>query len=205
MKITWIGHACFKIESQGAALITDPYEDGYIPGLKPLRDSAEIVLCSHGHGDHNAASLITLTGKEAPFKISLIDSYHDEVKGAKRGPNKITIIEAEGLKVVHFGDIGCVLEPDQIECLKDIDVAMIPVGGTFTLDNNEAAQLVKQLAPKKVIPMHYQAGEKFGFPVLQTVDGFAAQFDSVMLSDCSIDNALLPEAQVIVLQPRDMK
>jgi hypothetical protein len=61
MKITWIGHACFKIESNGYTLIIDPYEDGYVPGLKPLRETADMVLCSHEHGDHNAKDLIEIT------------------------------------------------------------------------------------------------------------------------------------------------
>ena len=58
MKITWIGHACFKIESDGYTLIFDPYADGFVPGLKPLREKADMVLCSHEHGDHNAKKLV---------------------------------------------------------------------------------------------------------------------------------------------------
>ena len=94
MKITWIGHACFKIESNGYTLILDPYEDGYVPGLKPLRETADMVLCSHDHGDHNAKDLVEITeGKSCPFTITTIDTFHDEVQGAKRGPDTIHIIE----------------------------------------------------------------------------------------------------------------
>ena len=68
MNITWIGHSCFKIESDGYIVITDPYEDGYVPGLKPLRESADMVLCSHEHGDHNARSLVSVReGVEKQF------------------------------------------------------------------------------------------------------------------------------------------
>ncbi len=93
MKITWIGHACFKIESNGYTLILDPYEDGYVPGLKPLRETADLVLCSHEHGDHNARDLVEITeGKSCPFSITTIDTFHDDVQGAKRGPDTIQIM-----------------------------------------------------------------------------------------------------------------
>ena len=107
MKITWIGHSCFKIESAGYAIITDPYEDGYVPGLKPLRESADMVLCSHEHGDHNARNLIKIKeGQKCPFTVETIDTWHDEVHGKKRGPNTIHILEAEGIRVAHMGDLG---------------------------------------------------------------------------------------------------
>ena len=141
MNITWIGHSCFKIESGGYTIITDPYEDGYVPGLKPLRDSADMVLCSHEHGDHNARSLVKIReGQACPFTIEPIETWHDEVKGAKRGPNTIHIIDDGNVRLAHLGDLGCELEDEQIQKLMNVDVCLVPVGGFFTIDGKQAAE-----------------------------------------------------------------
>ena len=207
MKITWIGHACFKIESNGCTLILDPYEDGYVPGLKPLRESANMVLCSHEHGDHNAKDLIEITeGKSSPFTITTIETFHDEVQGAKRGPDTIHIIDDGSFRIAHLGDLGCELEKEQIEQLKNLDVCMIPVGGHYTIDGKQAAELVHQIQPRIVIPMHYRDDKAgFGFDVISTVEDFAESMDSVVRLDqstLSMDD--LPDAQVVILSPRDV-
>ena len=207
MKITWIGHACFKIESNGYTLILDPYEDGYVPGLKPLRESANMVLCSHEHGDHNAKDLIEITeGKSSPFTITTIETFHDEVQGAKRGPDTIHIIDDGSFRIAHFGDLGCELEKEQIEQLKNLDVCMIPVGGHYTIDGKQAAELVHQIQPRIVIPMHYRDDKAgFGFDVISTVEDFAESMDSVTrLDQSSISMDDLPDAQVVILSPRDV-
>lgn len=207
MRITWIGHACFKIESIGYTLIFDPYEDGYVPGLKPLRENADMVLCSHEHGDHNAKDLVEITeGQSCPFTITSIETYHDEVQGAKRGTDTIHIIDDGNFRIAHLGDLGCELEEDQIEQLKNLDVCMIPVGGHYTIDGKQAAKLVNLIQPRVVIPMHYRDDEAgFGFDVISTVDDFAECMDSVTRldqSDISMDD--LPDAQVVILSPRDL-
>ena len=207
MKITWIGHSCFKIEQEGYTLITDPYEDGSVQGLRNLREKANKVLCSHEHGDHNARSRVTLTEAAAcPFKITVIDTYHDDVKGAKRGPNKIHIIEADGVRVAHFGDLGCSLTPDQIEKLKGVTVCLIPVGGFFTIDGKQAAHLIGQIAPRTVVPMHFRDDKAgFGFDVIDTVDTFAGQMGTPCVPGISeISTDALPEEQVVILTPRDL-
>ena len=207
MKITWIGHACFKIESNGYTLILDPYEDGYVPGLKPLRESADMVLCSHEHGDHNAKDLIDITeGKTCPFTITTIDTFHDEVQGAKRGTDTVHIIDDGNIRIAHLGDLGCELEEEQIQKLKNLDVCMIPVGGHYTIDGKQAAELVHLIQPKTVIPMHYRDDRAgFGFDVISTVDDFAESMDSVIhLEQNSISMDDLPDAQVVILSPRDL-
>jgi L-ascorbate metabolism protein UlaG (beta-lactamase superfamily) len=208
MKITWIGHSCFKIESDGYMIIMDPYEDGYVPGLKPLRETADMVLCSHEHGDHNARDLVEIRkGSVCPFTVETIDTWHDEVKGAKRGPNTIHIIEAEGIRLAHLGDLGCELEENQIRKLEKLDVCLIPVGGHFTIDGKQAADLVHRIQPKLVIPMHYRDDRAgFGFDVISEVGDFTKCMDSVAaLGDCSISTDRLPDARVVVLQPRDTR
>ena len=212
MKITWIGHSCFKIESAGYTIITDPYEDGYVPGLKPLRERADMVLCSHEHGDHNARNLVEIIGgQESPFVVETIETWHDEVQGKKRGPNTIHILEAEGIRVAHMGDLGCEVENEQIQKLKGVDICLIPVGGHFTIDGKQAAELVQLIKPQLVIPMHYRddaAG--FGFAVISQVDEFTECMSSVLKStvskagSCCIDTDQMPDAQVVVLTPRDV-
>ena len=207
MKITWIGHSCFRIEQDGYAVITDPYEDGYVPGLRPLRETADMVLCSHEHGDHNARDLVKISkNADCPFQITRIETFHDEVRGAKRGPNTIHILEAGGVKLAHFGDIGCDLEEDQIRQLQGLDVCLIPVGGFYTIDGSQAAELVRILQPKTVIPMHFRDDRVgFGFDVIAPVSVFAEQMESVCTLDAdSVSTDAMPEAQVVILRPRDL-
>ena len=207
MNITWIGHSCFLIESNGYTIITDPYEDGYVPGLKPLRETADMVLCSHEHGDHNARNLVKIReGQICPFSIETIETWHDEVKGAKRGPNRIHIIDDGTVRLAHMGDLGCELEEDQIQKLKNIDVCLVPVGGFYTIDGKQASELVHKVRPKLVIPMHYRDDEAgFGFDVIATVSEFTEYMDSVQtMEGSSISTDQMPNAQVAVLKPRDI-
>ena len=208
MKITWIGHSCFKIEQNGYSIITDPYEDGYVPGLKKLREKANMVLCSHEHGDHNARSLVkTIPAEQCPFRITKLETWHDDVKGAKRGPNTIHIIESGGIRIAHLGDLGCMPEKDQIEALKGLSVCLIPVGGHYTIDARQAAELIREINPETVIPMHYRDDKKgFGFDVIGTAGTFTELMDSVcVLNENTIDTEDLPDAKVIVLVPRDVR
>ncbi len=206
MKITWIGHSCFRIESGGFAIIMDPYADDSVPGLLPVRETANQVLCSHGHEDHNASNLIRLEkAVKNPFTITKIGTYHDEEKGARRGENTIHIMDDGTCRAVHFGDLGCELEPKQIELLKNIDVAMIPVGGFFTIDAVQAAELIHKIHPAIVIPMHYKDRSMgFGFDVIGSVDAFTRQMEQVMVIPGSeIDTSMELCAQVVVMQPEN--
>ena len=208
MKITWIGHACFKIEEGGCSIVIDPYDDNYVPGLKPVRESAQVVLASHDHGDHNAVKRVkVLPGGEGPFAIGKIETYHDPEKGALRGRNTIHIFTAGGKRIAHFGDIGCELEKDQLDKLRGLDLAMIPVGGTYTIDALEAADLVARIQPAHVIPMHFRAeNRKFGFDVIGTVRQFTDLMESVIYTGSSVlDLNNAPAEQVIVLTPQNAK
>lgn len=182
MKITWLGHSCFKIESNGDSIIIDPYADGKVDGLKPLRNRADLVLCSHEHKDHNAREVITLTSKSCSFSISSLDTYHDDQKGSLRGKNRIHIVNDGTYSVAHLGDLGCSLSEAEISVLKNVDVLLIPVGGHYTIDAIQAKTIVDQVLPKITIPMHYR-GEHFGYEVLSTVEDFTSQFDSVTIKD----------------------
>lgn len=178
MNITWYGHACFKLESAQGSVVFDPYAPGKVPGWKLPSLEADLVLCSHGHTDHSWAEGVALTGKPFAGRVTEIPSFHDDKGGALRGENTITLVEAEDLRVVHMGDIGCQLTGEQLAALGHVDVMMIPVGGHYTVDADEAGEIVKAVAPLVVIPMHYR-GRGFGFPVIGTVKPFLKLCDNV--------------------------
>lgn len=203
MKITWLGHACFKLESGSSTLVLDPYSDGSVPGLGPVRESADLVLCSHGHGDHNASSCVTLSGSPSAFTVTKIATYHDEVQGAKRGPNTIHIISDGKCRVAHLGDLGCALPPEQLQALKGLDVLMIPVGGFFTIDAAQAKALVEQLQPAAVIPMHYRSS-RFGYDVIANVESFTSLLPGAAVLPGSTLDTESPMPAVAVLQPANL-
>ena len=206
MKITWIGHSCFKVEEAGYRIVFDPYDDGYVPGLGPVRETAEEVLCSHEHGDHNARKRVKLTsGGMSPFTVTKIETYHDPQKGALRGRNTIHILSGAGKRIAHFGDLGCELPADQLAQLENLDIAMIPVGGYYTIDAAQAADLVRKINPAHVIPMHYRGdGNSFGFDVIGTVREFTDLMDSDNFTgSCTVDLDNLPSEQVLVLTPQN--
>ena len=180
MKLTWYGHSCFKLETSEGSVVFDPSDNGRVPGYSdlPADFSADEVVCSHDHRDHCAAELVKLSGNGFGGNITLIDSWHDEVKGAKRGANKIALVQAEGMKVVHMGDLGCELDDEQTAALKDVDLLMIPVGGFYTIDSKTARGIADKLNAKIVVPMHYSFEDK-GYDVISTVDEFVSISDNV--------------------------
>lgn len=179
MTLTWYGHSCFKLESAQGSVVFDPYEPGYVPGLAlPSELSADMVICSHGHGDHSYAAGVGLTGRRAAFTVEHMETFHDEVQGAKRGRNTVSTVTAEGLRIVHMGDLGHMLSAEQCAALAGADVLMIPVGGYYTIDARTAAALVREIRPRVVIPMHYR-GATFGFDVLAEAEDFIALSDNV--------------------------
>ena len=136
ISITWNGHSCFTVEKDGFSIVFDPYGPNTVPGLAPLSLTADMVLCSHEHGDHGYTDAVTLkhSGTKNPFSITKIDTWHDPEQGALRGPNRIHILESDGLKIAHMGDIGCPLIREQKDLLKHLDAILIPVGGYYTID-----------------------------------------------------------------------
>lgn len=174
MRITWLGHACFMVEYEGYRVVIDPFCD--VPGCRDTAVEADAVLCSHGHYDHAYIGGVALReGKDSPFTVETVDTCHDEKGGALRGENTVHCLRAGGLTVVHLGDLGHVLTGEQAQPLRGCDALLVPVGGTYTLNGDTAAQVVRQLQPRVVIPMHYR-GEGFGFDNIETVEPFLAHF-----------------------------
>ncbi len=171
MKISYFGHSCFTITSGGFTVALDPY-DKSVAGYPPLSLKANKVYCSHGHFDHNYVQAVeTVTGAADPFKVTEIAIPHDKDGGAKRGMNIIRIFEAEGKKVIHYGDTGCMPSEEMVKALKGADAVMVPVGGVFTIDGQEAKELMLKTAPKAVIPMHYKNGDQ-GLQIIASLQDF---------------------------------
>ncbi len=167
MIITWQGHSCFKLQDkigpEEVTVVTDPF--GKEVGLKVPNFEADIVTISHDHHDHNNVGAI----RGNPFVISCageydkkevliegIDSYHDSQQGKERGNNIIYRIEIDDISVVHLGDLGDVLDSAQLEKLAGTDILLIPIGGKYTIDAKKAVEVISQIEPRIVIPMHYK-------------------------------------------------
>ena len=207
MKLTWLGHSCFKVEKGAFIVILDPYADGSVPGLASIRERANLVLCSHEHNDHNYRDGVGLwEAEENPFTVEQMNTYHDDVKGERRGENQITILGDGKTRLAHMGDLGCEPEPEQLEQLKGVDVLLLPVGGHYTIDAAQAADLVKKIEPRIVVPMHYRDDEEgFGFDVLGKVEEFLENMDSIKkVAGSELETDEAQEAQVIVLRPRNL-
>jgi len=214
MKIKWNGHASFTLTSEaGLKIITDPYEpSGFGGQIKygPITDSADMVLVSHEHADHNYVQglkgspvVIKKTQEVKGIKFEVIPAFHDQSQGRERGENRIFLFELEGIKIAFLGDLGHILNPEQTKKLSDLDLLLIPVGGTFTVDAKQAGKIVEALKPKLVIPMHYKTA-KIGFPI-QSVDGFLSLFTKVKRlnsNETAIKKSDLPSStEVWVLEP----
>jgi L-ascorbate metabolism protein UlaG (beta-lactamase superfamily) len=169
MQISWLGHACFQITTQNGKnglvkIVIDPFDKKI--GLRMPKIEAGILLISHNHYDHNNKNAIKgdyfLIDGPGEYEvkgvyIEGISAFHDEKEGQERGVVTIFRIESEGIKVCHFSDFGQKnLTTEQEEKIGEVDVLMIPVGGVYTIGPKTAWQIVQQIEPKIVIPMHYK-------------------------------------------------
>ena len=163
MDITWLGHSCFRIRGNRATVITDPYAPslGYSLG----NPTADIVCVSHQHPGHSyiqgVASKPKLVTGPGEYEISGvliigIATFHDAERGTKRGKNTVYLMQIDEVSICHLGDLGHVLTAEQVEELAKVDMLLIPVGGVSTIGAPVAAEVVRQLEPKVVIPMHYK-------------------------------------------------
>lgn len=186
LTLTWIGHSCFKLDRGDYTVVFDPYEDGYVPGCPLVRESADLVLCSHDHKDHGASHLVKrIEGRKNPFQIQVIHTWHDDQKGALRGQNQIHILDDGTFRMAHMGDLGCELTEDEMEQLRGLDLMLIPVGGYFTIDAKQAKALVEQVKPRIVVPMHYR-GDGFGYDVLGTVKEYTDLCEMAVYGDSEV-------------------
>ena len=175
MKLTWLGHSCFAVESGGYRIVLDPY---YVESYPPLHTSANEVLCSHHHRDHDFVEAVELTPRGgSPFTVETVQAFHDDQGGALRGTNTIHVLAAEGLRVVHLGDLGHELSEKQLAAVKGCDALLIPVGGYYTIDAKTAKKVADAIAPRVLVPMHYRFGTH-GYPEIGTLDEFLALYEA---------------------------
>jgi L-ascorbate metabolism protein UlaG (beta-lactamase superfamily) len=215
-KITWFGHAAFKIEVANKIVLVDPWLDGN--PTSPVKASeinkADIVFVTHDHGDHLGEAFNICKRTNATFagvvelahyaqengvkrvvglnfggtidiegvKLSLVPAVHTCSRGAPTG----VVIQGEGKTVYHAGDTALFGDMQFIGEFYKVDLALIPIGGYYTMDAREAVEAIKLLKPKAVIPMHYKT-----FPVLaQSADEFV-----------KIAKEKAPKVKIVVLKP----
>ncbi len=212
MKIKYLGHSSFVITSDtGIKIITDPYVTGGAISYGKIEESADIVIVSHDHSDHNNVAAVrgnpkpvrgAVTTEIKGIEFKGIPSYHDDAGGRQRGKNTIFCFEVDGIKVCHLGDLGHQLSAQQVTELGKVDILLIPVGGCVTIDAKVAGQLGDKLIPRVIIPMHYKT-DKFGLPVAG-VDEFLRGKKEVSRLDASeveFKRGELPaHTQIIVLK-----
>ena len=161
MDVTWLGHGCFRLRGRGAAAVTDPFPPAI--GLKLSRLEADLVTVSHAHDNHSYTQAVRdayeIRGpgeyEVAGISVIGIPTFHDAEKGAKRGRNTVYLIEIDDVSVCHLGDLGHALEDSEAEAISSPDVLLVPVGGRNAINAAQAAQVVRQLEPRYVVPMHY--------------------------------------------------
>jgi len=164
MKIQYLGHSSFEIKNREVTIVTDPF-DPQLVGLKFPKVTADIVTVSHQHRDHNFVAGVGITPvvfdypgeyEARGIKIFGLQSWHDKTQGSERGENIIFKIIIDGMTVTHLGDLGEMPSRELLDQLEDTDILLVPIGGVFTINAAEAAEVVKALKPAVVIPMHYQ-------------------------------------------------
>ena len=213
MKIKWYGHAAFLITSdRGVKIITDPYDPGAYGdqfSYGKITDQADIVLVSHDHSDHNHAKdlpsspeVIKGNGLRASKGITFkgIATFHDPSKGSERGENTVFTFNVDGLQICHLGDLGHVLNQNELAEIGAMDVLFVPVGGFYTIDAKEAAQIAESLKPKVLIPMHFKT-EKCGFPIAPVEDFLKGKprIKQPGTSEATFDKSSLPRQMEIVV------
>jgi L-ascorbate metabolism protein UlaG (beta-lactamase superfamily) len=210
MEISWLGHSCFRIRGSHGIVITDPYppETGYLLG-KP---TARVVTVSHQHPDHNYTQgignefkIISRPGEYEVSDVMIIGitTFHDAEQGKLRGKNTVFLITIDDISICHLGDLGHTLSSQQKEQLGHIDVLLVPIGGDSTINASTAIEVMRQLEPKIVIPMHYKT------PVvnndrLETVERFIREMgltNAQVQPKLTISRSSMPETtQVVVLE-----
>ena len=162
MEIIWYGQSAFKLTGKNLSVVTDPFSKPEEAGAKPIKTSADVVTVSHDHWDHN--NVAAISGN--PVVFDMPGDY--EVKGvtfkgidSKHGnevdlPNTIYTMKMDDLTVAHLGDLGEKLSSYQLDRVNGVDILLIPVGGKYTLDAQEAVEVINQIEPKIIIPMHYK-------------------------------------------------
>jgi L-ascorbate metabolism protein UlaG (beta-lactamase superfamily) len=209
LDVTWHGQSCFRLRGKGSSVVTDPYP----PALGPrLKLDANLVTVSHAHASHSHvqsvrdAYVIEGPGEYEVGGVTVhgLPTYHDRRQGAEHGRNTVYVIRLDDVRVCHLGDLGHPLSDEALEAIGNVDVLLVPVGGGQALDGAAAAEVVRQVEPRYVVPMHYAHAAIRGD--LAPVDRFLkemgvaeAEPQAKLAVQASSTDA---ETRVIVLDPR---
>ena len=202
MLIRWVGHSCFRLTmNDGTTVVTDPFDASV--GYDMPRGRADIVTISHDHFDHNhigalKAQTVLKTAGHFPGKVNVpgFASFHADAQGAKRGSNVMFLIEGDGARVLHLGDLGHDLSDEEIAAFGSVDALLIPVGGVYTINALQAAALAKRIGARVTVPMHYKT------PRLAFELGGAEPFLAAMggeYAECAALDPLSPPDKVAVM------
>ena len=166
LQIRWHGHACFEIKDD-VTLVTDPH-DGKSIGIPAPSVAGDVILVSHDHYDHNSVKTVEKEGSKlvtdgrkrnvSDIEIRGVDSFHDEARGAKRGNNIMYKFTMDGVIFCHLGDLGHDLDEESVQKIGEVDILFVPIGGTFTVDDKQAWNVINKIKPKIIVPMHYKIG-----------------------------------------------
>ena len=207
MEIAWLGHSCFKIKGSNTTVITDPYSPdlGYSLG----KHAAHILTVSHQHPGHSYVQgisgeprLVTGPGEYEVSGVLImgVATFHDKVGGKERGKNTVYLTEVDEVSICHLGDLGHVLTTGQVEELGNVDVLLLPVGGVSTIDAPMAAEIVRQLEPKVVVPMHFKTPALIR--ELEPLDKFLKEMGAEQLDPqpkLSVTRSNLPDSTQVFL------
>ena len=210
MDITWLGHSGFRVRGKEATVIIDPPP---FEGKPSASQEADMMLLSHHHKGHTNRELVK--GEPLVFDgpgeyesqdvpIFGLSTFHDDAKGERLGKNVVFRMELEALVLCHLGDLGHGLSSQQVEDLGAVDILLVPVGGGSTINASKAAEMVKLIGPKVVVPMHYRQGE--AREDLDTVDKFLNEMGVKEVAPqprLTVSRSTLPQdTQVVVLEAR---
>ena len=164
MRIRWHGHACFEIAGS-TIVVTDPH-DGRSIGIKPPKVTADVVLVSHDHFDHNCSRLVKgpdavvvtepVMTLDKGVRIEGFEAYHDDQGGRKRGKVTLFKFELDGISFCHLGDLGHVVDDSTAEHLAGVNILFVPVGDVFTIGPKAALRVIDKIRPRIAVPMHYR-------------------------------------------------
>lgn len=213
MKIEWMAHSCFKVTLEsGKILIFDPFDDSI--GYTRLESSADIVFTSHNHKDHSCLThligdfkVVNTPGEQNIDGVEIlgIKTFHDKTCGSDKGENITFKVKAEGINILHMGDLGHIPDDEYFEKVGKVDILMIPVGGKYTLNGQEAFEVAKKLDPNLIIPMHYKTLflEMQINTVYDFTDAANGYFDRSRLGNSSFEitaSSLKKRSRIIIME-----
>jgi L-ascorbate metabolism protein UlaG (beta-lactamase superfamily) len=217
--IRWYGQSAFLVEGEQSVFV-DPFGDmGAMAGrglefrYPPIEDvHADLLLVTHEHFDHNGVEsvggdpvVIRSAGThESPVgEVVAVASEHDDVAGTARGSNLIMCFSVGALRLCHLGDLGqAALRPEQVEAIGAVDVLFLPAGGGPTIGGESAAQVVRALEPRLVVPMHFRTeAVNFLDPPDAFLEALGAPVARVETNELVAEDALASGEQVALLNP----